>query len=454
MRGSALISDPAFPLLKQRLIEYTGLAYYADKDTDLALRLERRLASAGAPDCAAYLRILNGPAGAKEIDTIVADLTVGETYFFRQREQFDALRDIVVPDLIGRNRASRSLRIWSAGCATGAEPYSVSLMLRRDFANELSGWDVSIVGTDINRDFLRRGQEGRFDEWAFRECPPGLKTCCFERAGRQWAIKPQYKEGVRFERHNLAVDPLPAAERGLSGFDLILCRNVMIYFSAEVIAATAERLYESLADRGWLIVGHAEPNHIAFSRFVTVMRSGVSLYQKIGSGPAFAAPVPPVEPAVALPPAPPPIAPAAVRLRTKPRRRVAVSLHSVKRLADGGQLEAAAASCSELVRTDSRNPLAHYMLGVILEQTGSPERAEAALESAVVLDRNFVLAHYHLGLVRTRTGAVARARKAFKDVVALLAGRGDEETVEQGDGITVAQLRELAAAQLGALPKP
>lgn len=455
MRVPALLSDPAFPLLKQRLIEYTGLAYYSDKDADLALRLDRRLVSAGAPDCAAYLRILDGPAGAKEIDAIVADLTVGETYFFRQKEQFDALRDIVFPDVIARNRPRRSLRIWSAGCATGAEPYSVSMLLRREFADQLAGWDVSIAGTDINRDSLRRAKEGRFDEWAFRECSPDLKTCCFERAGRQWAIKPQYKEGVRFERHNLAVDPLPSAEHGLFAFDLILCRNVMIYFSPEAISATAGRLYECLAGGGWLVVGHAEPNRVAFGRFAMVMRYGVSLYQKPAAVSAGAAPaLPAVEPA-AEPPAPvQAIARTAVPRRSGARRHAGINLHSVRQLADTGQLEAAAASCSALVRSDSRNPLAHYMLGLILEQSGSPRQAETALENAIELDWQFVLAHYHLGLVRTRTGAAAQAWKAFKNALEILGGRGDDEAVEQGDGITVAQLRELAAAQLKALPKP
>jgi len=109
----ALITDPLYPRLKAHVVESTGLTYYADKDVDLARRVGRRLSTTGARDCATYLDILLDPLhGPSELAALIEEVTIGETYFFRHREQFDALRDLVLPDLIARNRASRRLRIW------------------------------------------------------------------------------------------------------------------------------------------------------------------------------------------------------------------------------------------------------------------------------------------------------------------------------------------------------
>jgi chemotaxis protein methyltransferase CheR len=154
---SAVVSDPDYQRLKDRLIEFTGLAYYADKDEDLAGRISRRFSELGVRNCASYLHLLQAEGkGESELDVLIAELTIGETYFFRHREQFDALRSMVLPGILDHNHALRRLHIWSAGCATGAEPYSIALLLQQDFAHRIAGWDVSILGTDINRQFLSR----------------------------------------------------------------------------------------------------------------------------------------------------------------------------------------------------------------------------------------------------------------------------------------------------------
>ena len=157
--SDTLVSDPQYARLKEHLIESTGLMYYADKDVDLARRVGGRLATAGAHDCASYLDILCDPLrGPSELDALIAEITIGETYFFRHQEHFDALRDLVLPDLIARNQTSRSLRIWCAGCADGPEPYSLAILLKRELAHQLLGWQVTILGTDINRRALARAR--------------------------------------------------------------------------------------------------------------------------------------------------------------------------------------------------------------------------------------------------------------------------------------------------------
>src|SRR6202012_5181987 len=121
----------------------------ADKDEDLAARVSRRFAAVNAPDCRCCLRILAREVPRQtEMHQLVGELTIGETYFFRQREHFDLMRERILPDLLDRNQSTKRLRIWSAGCATGPEPYSIGLLLHQDFPARTKGWDVSILGTD------------------------------------------------------------------------------------------------------------------------------------------------------------------------------------------------------------------------------------------------------------------------------------------------------------------
>jgi len=199
-----LRSDPSYPRLKEHVIAATGLAYYADKDNDFAVRVAQRMAGQGVRGCGAYLALLADAArGEAELDALIESLTIGETFFFRHREMFDALRDVVVPDVLARNRATRRLRVWSAGCSIGAEPYSVSMLLRQEFGRELAGWEVTILGTDINREFLARAREGCYEEWGLRNMPEEVRRAHFVRSGKAWRVAPEYREGVSFQYHNL-----------------------------------------------------------------------------------------------------------------------------------------------------------------------------------------------------------------------------------------------------------
>ncbi|TAN62370.1 MAG: protein-glutamate O-methyltransferase CheR, partial [Magnetospirillum sp.] len=200
------------------------MAFYRDKSEDLAQILVSRMIELAVEGCDGYLARLT--SCADEMDALVAELTIGETYFFRHKEQFDALRDVILPDVIERNRPLRRLRIWSAGCATGPEPYSIAIMLEREFGARIADWHVTVLGTDINQKFLSRAREGRYDQWAFRAMPDDIRAACFTRYGNQWQINPQYKRFVKFQYHNLIKSPFPSIVDNIAGFDLIICRNV------------------------------------------------------------------------------------------------------------------------------------------------------------------------------------------------------------------------------------
>jgi chemotaxis protein methyltransferase CheR len=206
--------DAEFARIKEHLISATGMEYYAHRDEELCGRIAERMAQRNLPDMAAYFKLLQqGRDGADELDRLIEQTTVGETYFFRHRELFDALRETVLPEIIERRRDERRLRIWSAGCSVGAEPYSVSILLKHELVDRNQGWDVTILGTDINNEFLAEAAQAEFDEWVLRDVPPPLRQTCFDPCGKRWRLKEAYKEGVSFQRHNLVQDAFRPAHQ-------------------------------------------------------------------------------------------------------------------------------------------------------------------------------------------------------------------------------------------------
>ncbi|MBX6324217.1 MAG: protein-glutamate O-methyltransferase CheR, partial [Rhodospirillaceae bacterium] len=286
--ASAITALPDFPRLKARVIGASGLEYYADKDAALAERAEHRRAALGC-SASEYVRRLLDPRDDRELAALIDEITVGETYFFRYPSQFDALRQAVIPACVARRAGERRLRLWSAGCASGAEPYSLAILLRLDLAGLLAGWEVSILATDINRRALDQARVGVFSKWELRTVGAELRRRCFVPAGTQWRIRPEFRAGLRFERQNLAAEIEAFALRHAGDFDVILCRNVMIYFGAEVMRRVIRGLAECLAPGGWLLVGHAEPFFEIANILAPVAVAGATLYRKPESGAGAAA---------------------------------------------------------------------------------------------------------------------------------------------------------------------
>jgi chemotaxis protein methyltransferase CheR len=448
-------ADPSFPRLKTFLIESTGLAYYADKDRDLADRVGRRLARLGMRACAPYLELLqDGPAGEAELDALIGELTIGETYFFRHPEQFAALGQVVLPALLAQNQHTRRLHVWSAGCATGAELYSLAILLRRELGPRLAGWELRLIGTDINREFLARAREGRFEEWAFRGVPEEVKQGCFARAGKSYLLLPQYREGVAFQYHNLVRHPFPSLLHNLAAFDLILCRNVAIYFGLETTRRVIAQFGESLVEGGWLVTGHAEGAPELFGAFRAANTPGGVFYQKSRAVepahpfPEFQAPLFPAAPPAWSPPLLPEVPALAKEQPALPPAADQTDLALIRGLADRGKLEEADRCCESLLDQDRLNPALHFYHALILEQKGRVDQAEQALHRALYLDRGFVLAHYHLGLLLQQRGRGPAAGRSFANTLRLLSALAPSQVFAEGDGMNAAELRELAQAHL------
>jgi chemotaxis protein methyltransferase CheR len=454
MNVHAILTDSAYAQLKRYILNQTGLSYYEDKDEDLAARIGRRFAH---HNCTSYLHLLQ--TSEKELEALIGELTIGETYFFRQSEHFQLIREQIIPDLLERNRHSRRLRIWSAGCATGAEPYSISLLLEREFARELRYWEVSILGTDINVEFLEKARTATFPNWTLRETTPEIKECCFEQTSRGWILQPKYQKHVTFEYHNLVSHSLYPGADG-NPFDLILCRNVMIYFSRPQIMEVVKRLHESMADGGWLLVGHAEPHGETFQHFELMSNAKVTAYRRASSNEATP-PLPFVEwtphifedHPLSQPPAPD-ITPLLDQTeQSAPHLNTETCLAVVRDLADQGNWSRAAEVCQELLAESALNAPAHLLMGLVLSQTASPEEAQAAFRRAIYLERGFVFAHYQLAVSLQSMAKKQQAKKSFENVLQLTQHKAKEEPLPYGDGITIEELQELTRMHLEALNK-
>jgi len=438
MNLSQTLADSTYPALKQYVLEHTGLDYYAPRDEDFATRLGRRLAALHLKSCADYLRRLR--EDSIEIDALVGELTIGETYFFRQIEHFDLLRTVILPDLLRTNRETRELRIWSAGCATGAEPYSVAILLAQDFAGALDDWRVTILGADINPDFLAQARAGRFSRWALRDVPENILATWFVRDGKQWILHPAIRDAVSFRYHNLTDDRSHPSPDGLP-FDLILCRNVMIYFSADRIRRLGARFHELLRPGGWLLPGHAEYGLDAFPQFTLFREAAATVYRRIPPPDAPAAlEFEPALPEIGLPPVPSVFSPPAA---TTPHR-LTEDADVARILADTGHWDDAAAVCERILERDSLNPTAHFTLALVLAHRGLADEAVKQLRSAIYVDNDFALAWYHLGAMLQSAGDLHGARKAFLNVCELLNDLQPDTPVAHGDGIQADELRELA----------
>ncbi len=456
-----LLEDPFYPRVKEFLIGSTGLAYYADKDADLARRVQRRLSSLDVPNCSHYLDILHDPVqGARELDALIPEVTIGETYFFRHREHFDGLCEVVLPELINQNAEHRRLRIWCAGCADGAEPYSLSILLRRQIAHQLAGWDVSILGTDINRQSLDAAEKGLFEEWSLRSTSEDVRQACFEKEGRRWRIAPEFRKCVEFRYHNLAGRTLPGPLGDPARFDLILCRNVMIYFGPDLMRNSIRQFYECLRPGAWLLVGPSEPNMTYFTSFRAVNAPGVTFFRKSApevassdatarslqgsalrstNGPETLDADPVVREFVK--------SDGAAR-KPAPFGASAPSLADLRQLSDQGNWESAARCGEALLQQDGLNAMVHFQYALVREQMGNPEEAERSLRRAIYLDRRLVLAHYHLGLVLRTRRDTRQAMRSFENARTLLAALPGAATLAGADGITAAELTRLTQTQI------
>jgi chemotaxis protein methyltransferase CheR len=236
-----------------------GIRIPATKRVLIANRVRRRLVETGIPRYADYYTFLVSPQGRTELPRFLDEITTNETYFYRDKAQYDWLGGEFLPDLARRaalHRHPRRLRVWSAACSTGEELYSVALQVTAPRSG-LAGWSVTLVGTDLSSKALELARAARYDERALRLVPPADRERFFDpdpAAGR-WAVKPEFRKLAHWKHHNL-LEPLAEP-----AFDCVFLKNVLIYFDANSKRTVVKHLLARLAPGGYLVVGPTEGVH-------------------------------------------------------------------------------------------------------------------------------------------------------------------------------------------------
>jgi chemotaxis protein methyltransferase CheR len=486
--------DVVWSRFSEFIAERMGLDFPPERWPDLRRGLAgvaEELGFANVSTC--VHRLLTGSLTKAELQVLASHLTVGETYFFREKKTFDVFGESVLPDLIRvRRDCGQRLRIWSAACCTGEEPYSLAILLHQ-LIPDLRDWHVTILATDINEQFLQKSARGVYGEWSFRGSPAWLKERYFQRnADGRYALLPEIKKLVTFAPLNLVEDVYPSLATDTNAMDVIFCRNVLMYFTLPQARKAVLNLRHALVEDGWLAVSPSEGSQVLFSQFVPVNFPGAILYQKSDAttlterprvpprsepaesvGPAFEAPqvwtaptpvdLPPEEP-VRPESSPTPLG-AAILLYQQGRYAEAagtllVSLTAngapdppafsllARSLANQGKLSDALTWCEQWLVSDKLDPSGHYLRAVILQELGDHEQARRSLQQALYLQSDFVLAHFALASLARSGGQIPEAEKHFTTALRLLRRCPPGDLLAESDGLTAGRLTEIISSIL------
>ena len=261
-------SEREFQFLTRLASTRSGIVLSDQKHDMVYGRLVRRLRALGLDSFAAYCTLLQSPDGAEEIEHLVNAITTNLTHFFRETHHFEHLRDVAVPEI-----KNRRVRLWSAGCSTGMEPYSMAMILQGAIPN-LPLWDAKILATDIDSKVLESARMGEYSEAELTRVLPAYRKDVLpsETPGRA-----QMSESLK---HMIAFKQLNLLESwSMSGpFDAIFCRNVVIYFDKQTKQSLFNRMADLLKPGGWLYIGHSETMSDVPNRFELV---GRTVYQRV-----------------------------------------------------------------------------------------------------------------------------------------------------------------------------
>ncbi len=421
----------------------------------------------GTPE-ATMAFFLSGKAVEKDWETLYEHLTVGESYFFRDPPFFENLKTFLMPEILGGKGASGDkVKIWSAGCACGQEPYSLAILFDND-PSVLKSLSVEIFASDVNSRFLGEARKGIYRSWSLRGLDEKLRDRYFTlKPGGDFALVPRIRNKVNFFRVNLVNRGDFVEEFSKANFDLILCRNVLMYFSENKRHAALENLARALAPGGFFATSPSETGAIRREDLES-LRTGRSIFfRKIAGGkpvlktgtPVFPGPAS-GNPTGSFPCTPLracalekkelssrlPVSPTvmeqgsvAVENETSTARAFAAKASAE---AGAGRYDSALAFCLKSVDADKFNPTCRYLLSGIFLETGDAKAAEKALKETLYLDPGFVLAHIALARLADMGGKTAEAEKYFANAAGLLKKFAPDEIVPHSGGMTAFDILE------------
>ncbi len=456
--GEPILGDEQFRGFRDLIARRSGIYIHAaDKEalrTHLGVRMEKRRTRSVAD----YFRLLTSSPD-NELDELLNLVAIQETHFFRDQAQFMALQRYVIPELLKAHSGKETpLRIWSAGCSTGEEPYTIAMLL----AENLSGVESPppyILATDVSWSAIEAARRGVYGDRSLRNTPEDYRRRFFAQEGENCRLDESIKGMVEFRPFNLMNTPYPGTNG--PGWDIIFCRNVTIYFRPESTRKVIRRFYESLREGGYLFTGFSETLRYLSGDFVTVQLGGVFLYQKNRAVRGLA-----VKPRAArqrrtsseTPLAPSPRKGAGEKGDSRPGATEnlpsrasellesglseqaakllvplleqpsppteAVLLHAEILLNQGRAAEAKAA-CEEVIRREPVTVAGHYLLAIIHRTTGEEDQAVEMFRRVVYLRPDHALARFQLGELYAQRNDRDAARREYANALRLLQERSD-----------------------------
>ncbi len=510
-------TDTQLSQLADVIVARLGLHFPPARWNDLRRGIDAATRELGYSDGALLLKQVTSPEiSRREVDVLAGCLTVGETYFYREPQVLDALSRQILPDLIQTRTksGSRRLRIWSAGCCTGEEPYTIAMILDRLISDQRH-WDITILATDINPRFIEKARSGIYRRWSFRSCPSWITdTYCQPTRDGGLSIRRRIRDRVEFAYLNLVQDPYPSLSNNTNACDIILCRNVMMYFDADVTARVKRGFYRSLVEGGWFMPSVTEIPAQSAEPFVPQKMDGITFLRKNSDALRTLATKQAVSTTLyAFPPrvaatrqrmlavrpvprkvSPARFAPTALAIRPNPKARAsalaevyaaATALYDDGRYdavipvltplltgvgnpvsedscyaeamamlarahANLGQLEEAREWATCAVAERKTDASLRYLLAGVLLESGSMREAGNMLRGALFLDQEFVLAHFALGNLAQHQGHLRQRNKSYSTALDLLKQMDAVDEVPESDGLTAGRLREIIQTIMGA----
>ncbi len=437
------LTSEEFKLFRDLIRERCGIDLSKSQIDSLRISLLARTSEKHSLDYISYYEFLKShPGGKEEFKELINLITINETSFFRQQQHFEILRNYIIPEIV-RTKKEKKLNIWSAGCSTGEEPYSIAITIKEYFPG-LSKWQVRILATDVSKKALSAAKEAEYGTHTLRLVERRILDKYFEHINNEsYQLKKEIRDMVCFGYHNLIKEPYPILI--MSDWDIIFCRNVTIYFNIESTKRVLDNFYNSLGDNGYLFIGYAEMIQHVTKKFKVTKRDGVFFYRKSQqkeSETHYAAMT--VAPSLTkrlkdfLPHSPLKIEQSddeilrratslfkeeeytlarteAEKLIARNPANIAARLLKVQIYANDKEYAKAEEECLLAIKINQMNESAHYLLGIIYEGQNRLERAIDEYRKTIYIDKDFVLAYFNLANIYRKQGRIKEASREFRN---------------------------------------
>lgn len=458
------ITDEEFLLFQDFVLQNSGIFIDEPKRDQLRKALLARTTAMNLTGYSDYYKFLKyNPRGEEEFKELLNLITVSETYFFRDAKHFKTLRNYVLSEIIKRKQKEKNkgIRIWSAGCSTGEEPYSIAITLLETL-HPIHSWDIEILASDVSTKALKTAQEGVYSKWSLRSTDRSAIEKYFIQEGKNFILKDEIKKMVNFEYFNLIKEPFPLSKMG-DYWDIIFCKNVTIYFKAESTKRVISNFYKSLQKEGYLFIGASESLYYISNDFELLEIDGNFIYQKpikkiekIAEKPKEIAISP------TLPQKPKKVDILKKELeKIKQKAKIPSNDEKIQQLyknaqyyfeedmfekalfelmkiieftdehaetflmladiyANKEQFDDAERECRKALQLNSLLSPAHFLLGIILSKKGKTEEAIKEFKKTIYLDPNLPLAHLNLANIYYENKEYQKAITQYKATIDVL----------------------------------